>query len=348
MGNEYHSVCCGLSTIMWQIDLVEGKDAPRERLIPTNSVAGKTVGLLLRMLSSMNGRGMLVVLDSGFCVLQGLVELRKLGIFASAVIKKRRFWPKHVPGDMMDQHMSAKQVGDVDSLKGHLDGVPYDLFCMKDTDYTMKLMSTYGSLVPSPKAPDKFRNVDGEVRKFQYTEPFENHYLYRHAVDDHKNLRHSDISLEETWVTHQWENRVFAFILAITEVNVYLAMRFFVWRCGDKPPMTFLEFRRQLAKALIYNEHMTHQDEDDDSSPRRSKRGKKTQHEKESAPSHARSYDGSNWIFGAKDAYQRYTCKSPGCKKLVRTYCSCSVGYWMCDACYVVHRIAVATDENVE
>jgi hypothetical protein len=45
----------------------------------------------------------------------------------------------------MDAHMSTKEVGAVDSLKGTLDDVQYGLFCMKDTDYTMKLMSTYVS-----------------------------------------------------------------------------------------------------------------------------------------------------------------------------------------------------------
>ena len=27
--NEYHSVCCSMSGIMWGLELVEGKDAPR-------------------------------------------------------------------------------------------------------------------------------------------------------------------------------------------------------------------------------------------------------------------------------------------------------------------------------
>jgi hypothetical protein len=35
-------------------------------------------------------------------------------------------------------------------------------------------------------------------------EPFENHYLHRHASDDHNNLHHSDISIEEIWVTYRW------------------------------------------------------------------------------------------------------------------------------------------------
>lgn len=106
------------------------------------------------MCAPIAGSGKVVILDSGFCVLQGLVELKKKGIFASAVIKKRRFWPKHVPGEAMDAWMSIKPIGGVDSLTGRLDNVPYNLFCMKDVDYTMKLMSTYGSLVPRPNAAE--------------------------------------------------------------------------------------------------------------------------------------------------------------------------------------------------
>ena len=35
------------------------------------------------------GSGKDIVIDSGFCVLKGLVELKKVGIFAHALIKKR-------------------------------------------------------------------------------------------------------------------------------------------------------------------------------------------------------------------------------------------------------------------
>jgi hypothetical protein len=79
--------------------------------------------------------------------------------------------------------------------------------------------------VTSAPAADKFRKIDDNNSvSFKYHEPFENHFLYRHAVDDHSNNRHSDICLEETWMTHRWENRVFAFILAITKLNTWLAL----------------------------------------------------------------------------------------------------------------------------
>ena len=95
-GNEYHSICCGTSGIMFGIEMVEGKDRPKEIPPDPTNEKGNTIGLLLRLCSSIYNSGRVVILDSGFCVLQGLVELRRLGVYASAVIKKRRYWPRHM------------------------------------------------------------------------------------------------------------------------------------------------------------------------------------------------------------------------------------------------------------
>ena len=84
-----------MSGIIFAIELVEGKDRPKELGKPDGHFkGGVTVGLLLRLTKSLYHTGKCVILDSGFCVLKGLVELRKVGVFASAVTKKRRFWPK--------------------------------------------------------------------------------------------------------------------------------------------------------------------------------------------------------------------------------------------------------------
>ena len=87
-----------------------------------------------------------MVLDSGFCVLQALVEIKKCGVYAHALIKKRQYWPKYVPGEAIKEHFRDKEVGSVDALKGQLDGVPFHLYAMKEPDYTMMIMSTYGTL----------------------------------------------------------------------------------------------------------------------------------------------------------------------------------------------------------
>lgn len=213
IGNEYHSVCCGETGIMWGIELVEGKDAPPERPRDPTNEHGKTCGLLLRMCKPIYMRGMVVILYSGFCVLKGLIELSKKGVCASAVIKKRKYWPRHVPGFEMDERMRQEgvQVGDTNSLAGNLDGVDYDLLCVRDVEFVMKLMFTHGGLTVPSNAETKRRKIkrrDGtpETLLFKCQEPWHNHYLCRHAVDDHNNMRHSDISFEETWVTHRWEH----------------------------------------------------------------------------------------------------------------------------------------------
>jgi Transposase IS4 len=67
----------------------------------------KTVGLLLPLCSTIFQSGRVTILDSSFCVLQGILELCQRGVFASAVIKKLKYWPKNVPGVSMDQRMEG-------------------------------------------------------------------------------------------------------------------------------------------------------------------------------------------------------------------------------------------------
>ena len=87
--NEYHSVGCSTSGIMWGMELLEGKDASdaAEYPKPKYNNHGNTVGLLLQILEPLFTRGSVVALDSGFCVLKGIIELKKRGVYVSALIK---------------------------------------------------------------------------------------------------------------------------------------------------------------------------------------------------------------------------------------------------------------------
>ena len=76
-GNEYHSVCCCTSGIMWGIEMVEGKDHPWQLGQPQYDSLGSTIGLLLWILTPIFFKGVIIILDSGFCMLKGIVELRK-------------------------------------------------------------------------------------------------------------------------------------------------------------------------------------------------------------------------------------------------------------------------------
>ncbi len=109
-GNKYHTACCELSGIMFLLELAEGNDRPHQ--IPEGwSKLGRTPGLLMRMLLLYFTMGRYVVLDSGFCILRALIELKKVGLFACVVIKKRRYWPAIVPGDKMSQAFNDANIG---------------------------------------------------------------------------------------------------------------------------------------------------------------------------------------------------------------------------------------------
>ena len=86
-GNEYHTICCCLTGILFALELVEGKDRPTRAPPKEHKEKGKTVGLCLRLTKALQGSGSIVVMDSGFCVVKAIVELRKIGIFSHALIK---------------------------------------------------------------------------------------------------------------------------------------------------------------------------------------------------------------------------------------------------------------------
>ena len=86
-GNEYHDACHALSVIIWADDLREGKGQPPELGRKEYDNHGKTIGTLLCLTMPIWGGGNVLVLDSGFCVLQAIVELKKRGVFAASLIK---------------------------------------------------------------------------------------------------------------------------------------------------------------------------------------------------------------------------------------------------------------------
>ena len=331
-GNEYRSVCCSMSGIMCGIELVEGKDAPRAAAHPKpkHNNDGNTVGLLLRILQPIFTKGYVVVLDSGFCVLKGIVELKKRGVYASALIRKHRYWPKYIKGDDIKSHFDGKDVGDCDSWKGQMDEVDFHVNAMKEPDYVMSIMSTYGTNQRTGKETQR-ELVGGGRKKFSYPEVIGNHFLYRHSVDDHNNKRHSPISIEEIWATKWWPNRVFAFLVAVTEVNVSLGMVEFC----DHAQTSQIEFRKKLEEALIYNEYYN---EIEDKTPeKKAKKQRTSPHCYCTLPRGKKFHNGR--MVNTKSNYPQHKCTS--CTHRTRGYCKCSPGLYQCNECYAIHLIGV-------
>ena len=247
-------------------------------------------------------------------------------MYASALIKKRRYWPKHVDGDGIAAHFADKNVGDVDMMTGKLDDVELAILGMKEPEYVMSLMTLYGTSERFGEEKTRIYDDNGSEKRvsFKYPEIVRNHYLYRHAVDDHNGKRHAPISVEETWGTKWWPNRVFAFLLAVTEVNMNLAERHFFG--GEEQPM--LEFRKQLAKAMMKNDYVGPK-----ATARRSRRLGK--HILLSLAKFEKFHKGRK--VRSQSEYPQATCSE--CKKKVRSYCSCSPGILFCKDCHVKHVI---------
>ena len=88
-------------------------------------------------------------------------------------------------------------------------------------------------------------------------------------------------------------------LLYITEVNCYLAFRYFVW--DEERKMDFMAFRSKLGWALINNEFKRNEE----SQETRSKKRKKVEtHHLETAPKYARKWLGSRWDKSCKQEYQ--------------------------------------------
>ena len=110
-GNVYHYMYCGLSEIIFFIEMVEGKDTLRERGQPKFHVNGKTGGLLLRLYESISHTGKIVLLDSGLCVLIKIIVLKKVGVYNSVLIKKRRHGIKYI--GIISMHTSKMKMWDM-------------------------------------------------------------------------------------------------------------------------------------------------------------------------------------------------------------------------------------------
>ena len=149
--------------------MVEGKDRPTNAPHLPHVEHGKTTSLCLRLLLPMLNAGKVVIIDSGFCVLLAIIEMCKHGARASALTKNRRNWLKHVKGDEIRNHFEDKNPGDCDCLPGELKGVKFKITCMKESDYTIMLMTSYGTLILPDDAEEKknFRWNFASVQAFR-------------------------------------------------------------------------------------------------------------------------------------------------------------------------------------
>ncbi|MFN9938499.1 MAG: hypothetical protein ACK56I_03405, partial [bacterium] len=67
-------------------------------------------------------------------MLKAICDLQKVGVYSCALIKKRKYWPKGVPGEAMQSFFDADgvNVGDCHAIQGMMEGTTYNLWEMKE------------------------------------------------------------------------------------------------------------------------------------------------------------------------------------------------------------------------
>ena len=167
-----------------------------------------------------------------------------------------------------------------------------------------------------------------------YPEVVHNYYCYRDVIDNHNSARMHPISMEETWMTTWWPNRVFCFLLAVTIVNIQNAGCYF----AKLPKIDTLQARKFIAQQLIHNKYMSEKEQvvqtPTSESSRRSTR-QSSEHCLTTLPTYKKFKNLR--IVKCKSKYQKWQCKCKAAR--VRSYCKCSPGVIRCVECCATHRI---------
>ena len=124
--------------------------------------------------------------DSGFCVAQGVTALHHHGVHGQFLIKKQRYWPKHIPGDYINVHMKAKPLGTTEMFVQELGGLQFFVHCTQDADYITKIMSTQGVLDEIWDHP-AWCFIEGGWKTLKYAKPFSRHNRVKNWVDNVNN-----------------------------------------------------------------------------------------------------------------------------------------------------------------
>ena len=128
---------------MFVVELVEVNAHPRQAgSFEFEDFGGDTVGLFLCMMKSYFSTGRYVIIDYGFYVLKGLIQLRRKGFLSCNVINNRRYWPSMVPGKYMEDHFREMEVGEIDAIQKKVYDVIYNLWGMKDPAFLFNSKSS--------------------------------------------------------------------------------------------------------------------------------------------------------------------------------------------------------------
>ena len=127
----------------------------------------------MRLAEPLRDSGLVVICDSGFCILKAFATCKEVGRFESALIKKCHYWSKHVKGVEIMEHLSDKEIGYVDTIQCKLDGQDLYIMGCKEPDYVLMIITSFGTLNQISSMNTRQVNNEQEIPKiinFKYPE----------------------------------------------------------------------------------------------------------------------------------------------------------------------------------
>jgi len=272
IGLELHTLCDSQSGIMVNFEVYEGKEAMENKEFVNErndiGVVNKSTALTLRCLKPFFSSGRVVIADSWFGQVACALELFRRGLFCIMNVKTAtKGYPKaalleHV-GEIKGSGAAAraersarrgKSVAFVKTFKVGARSVTLTA-AGNNKKVPLLLIASASSMVEGEEHVKRWttRDASGEatLHELRTTQP-EMHQIYReymNLIDLHNKLRQGETSMADAWHTHYWENRHFAEMLGIIEVNIYLSLKYF--KKGLWCEMSHNEFRRRLAHAFL-------------------------------------------------------------------------------------------------
>ena len=115
---------------MWRVKIQEGKDRPKKLdgswAFPSEFPGySKTVTLMLETTKPVHHTGKVVSMDSGFYASVGIIVMHNFGVYGQSLIKKRRYWPKNVPGEAIDSYFANKELGSAKTFRQGFNRNPF-------------------------------------------------------------------------------------------------------------------------------------------------------------------------------------------------------------------------------
>ena len=114
--------------------------------------------------------------------------------------------------------------------------------------------------------------------------------------------------MEQIWVTHHSTTHVFAFLLAVSNVNTYLTFGCFVW--SKEEMIGVMDSWFKLGWALINNNYL---DTNNNSQRSKSKSREIYDYNLTKAALYAKKFISGRWNKSAKCMYQQYVCRGVRC-----------------------------------